>query len=88
MNLKIRTSSLPLFGTNSVTNETNSMISPTVFLPQESSTSLNESSLNLNSIVINDNKKTTEILDSTNRVDQSLVNVKKKKFLKRREQRI
>jgi hypothetical protein len=69
--LKIRTSSLPLFGTNSTANENASMISPPVFLPTEKPIVLNEPSININPIVINDNKQTTEIVESTNRVNPS-----------------
>jgi hypothetical protein len=63
--LKIRTSSLPLFGTN----ETVPMISPPIVLPSESRTSSIEPSTNVNPFIF-ENKQTTEIIDSTNRVDQ------------------
>jgi len=63
--LKIRTSSLPLFGTN----ETIPMISPPIVLPSESRTSSIEPSTNLNLSTL-ENKQTTEMSDPTNRVDQ------------------
>jgi hypothetical protein len=74
--LKIRTSSLPLFGTN----ETVPMISPTI---GESRTSSIEPSTNLNLFTF-ENKQTTEIIDPTIRVDQptsSSSQVKIKTFL-------
>lgn len=63
--MKIRTSSLPLFGTN----ETVPMISPPIVLPSESRTSSIEPSTNLNQFTL-ENKQTTEIIDPTIRVDQ------------------
>jgi hypothetical protein len=52
------------------------MISPPLFLPPKSPTPSTEHSININPNPINDNKQTTEILDSTNRIDQSSLKVK------------
>jgi hypothetical protein len=55
--LKIRTSSLPLFGTN----ETPSMISPPIFLPIDSST---EPSNNVNLPSNNENNNQKDIMEN------------------------
>jgi len=85
--LKIRTSSLPIFGTN----ETSAMISPPLFLPTELPTPPIESSININPISINDNKQIPEIVDSTNRIDQissQVVNEEEKEKKKKKKKNI
>ena len=67
--MKIRTPSLPLFGTNSNANEIIPKISPPAHLSNEIRSSSAQSSSTI------DNKQTTEIIDSTNRIDSSQVNI-------------
>ncbi|CAF1382889.1 unnamed protein product [Adineta ricciae] len=66
VNLKIRTSSVPLFGGN---NELTSQISPSFTIPNEIHSNPIESSINVN-LTMNEKKSTTEISDPTNRVEQ------------------
>lgn len=72
--MKIRTSSVPLFGGN---NELTSQISPPFTIPNEIRSNPIESSINVNS-TMNEKKSTNEMIDSTNRVEQISTDVKEK----------
>ncbi|CAF0803664.1 unnamed protein product [Rotaria sordida] len=66
VNLKIRTSSLPIFGTN----EAIPIISPPINIQNEIRTnSIESSSINLNKL-INDNKQRTDLIHTNIRIDQ------------------